>query len=203
MNGKEGGGLEGFMDNITTLYSTNRRIGSLTTSSGEKPLYLKTHTAAAPYVERNKKDQRPLKHNGTSIKLFANFYTLKDSFTGNPYSRDWPSAYESAEESDEIRIDNYSGYGEFCTPDNVLFMWNIGLERQTHALVPVERGVSVMWRGFERLLTETFPNAGKIYTANFSGGYERASYQEFLRSQGYSPYNDELGVEYLWEKPLK
>ena len=77
----------------------------------------------------------------------------------------------------------------YYLPDRILVLWEMILfdRHRRHSDPGKDSNYAAVWQGFERVLREHCPDAELLATPFDDPNYERDQYQDFLRSQGYSP----------------
>ena len=81
-----------------------------------------------------------------------------------------------------------SAQGWYYVPDRTLVLWEVVLHRHHKQTKPVGDPIlTTVWQGFERVLLEHSPGARLLATPFDDPNYETEDYQQFLRTQGYTP----------------
>jgi hypothetical protein len=76
----------------------------------------------------------------------------------------------------------------FYPTDRIIMLWECFLEERFRQEDPREDPATIaVWRGFERLLVERFPDGRQLVTP-WEDIYERPVWQAFVESQGYEPF---------------
>ena len=89
--------------------------------------------------------------------------------------------------------------GWYYPEDGVAVLWECLVGDRYRAGDPSEdRLLSLLWKGFERVLLERSPNARRIVTPSWEPVYDPVSWHRFLEGRGYAPI-----AERAWGKEVR
>jgi hypothetical protein len=158
---------------------------------------LQVHTTEEPYWEHQ--DLVPLSHpTGQRVYVHARPYVLEPEYiltidvhprptTSGELGKVVESEWEGMRHQ---HIGNCQGW--FYPADRLLILWEVFLFPRYMEQDPRQDQVlKLVWTGFEGLLREKFSDARRIVVPSWEDEYQLEHWQEFLRTQGYAPLNQQ------------
>lgn len=170
-------------------------IGEAPVRGERTSIRLRVHTSPERYGGRE--ELYPLtQRRGERLYVLAKPYILEPQITLSIGLYPTPTARGAigevvGSEWEGMRHQDIGNAQGWCYPaDRLIVLWECYLVDAFRQEEPTgDEALLACWTGFERVLLERLPGAERIVTPSWEDIYERASWQAFLRSQGYGPFS--------------